>query len=138
MYSRADALLPSMVCPEPVTVTLDVICKGPLASVIRELRRFAANAIESSPAPATQLLVPALSVLAESSAWRSVHVLAVPASPPVVTVIVAASAAGTPKARAIASGNSRRERSKVDFMTAPVMKLATKILRPKYRQPKKL
>src|ERR1700742_2772600 len=136
MYSRADALLPSMVCPEPVTVTLDVICKGPLASVIRELRRFAAKAIESSPAPATQLLVPALSVLAESIAWRSVHVMAVPASPPVVTVIVAASAAGTPKARAIASGNSRRERSEMDFITAPEMQLATENLWWKYMHAK--
>ena len=36
--------------------------------------------------------------------------------------IVAASAAGTPRARAIASGNNRRERSEIDFMTAPVMK----------------
>ncbi len=122
MYSTGDSPFASIVCEVPVTVTLELMCNAPPASVMVELRRLFAKVTASSPEPAVQLLVPALSLFAESSAWRNVQVLAVPASPPVVTVMVAASAAGTPRARAIASGNSRRERSEIEFMTAPVMK----------------
>jgi hypothetical protein len=64
------------------------------------------------------LLVPALSLFAEAMACRNVQVLAVPAaSPPVVTVIVAADAAPLHSTNPMAAQSGRREFRNADFMT---------------------
>src|SRR5215468_7092042 len=76
------------------------------ASVIVEAASASANTIVSAPLPSLQALLPWAFLFAETIACRSVQVAALPASPPSVTVIVAARASAYASVIASASGRT--------------------------------
>jgi hypothetical protein len=96
-----------------------VIAICPCVSVIVLLASAFAKTMVSSPEPATQPLDPALSAFADAMACRSVQLLAMPASPPVVTVIVAAEALPVHNTSAIAAQSGRCALREFDVMTSP-------------------